>query len=264
VRYPRLLVKVYIAHDILDSPPLPHRYRFLINPANEALSGTRQPYFPIGGPVPTIKLESALSTSRWGGMDAGANMLYAVQVLDGAVHAQCGPQLLSFLQKLPEQSPFVDQAGQRIRCPVGSAVKSPSFGSLATRFTEIIHTAPPFQSDPDWEALLLRSYLSSFRLAWPLGEMALRPSVVATVLLGAGCRGISVNNAARVAAQACAAFDQEVLPTDSESVCAAVDLAFGDMGDDDDASHACQRVLHFILRERDHCERLVGRMKAQL
>ena len=80
-----LKVSVYLAYDILNSAPLQY-YDYLINPANESLVGTRFAYFPVGGPVPPVPRDatqvscSVLSSSHWGGMEAGENMLYSVQV----------------------------------------------------------------------------------------------------------------------------------------------------------------------------------------
>ena len=83
-------------------------------------------------------------------MEAGENMMYGVQVLDGCVHDECGTALLTYLKKnVPEKG--VDAVGQIIRCPEGNAVSSPTFGSLVPYFGSIIHTVSPFQSDAEWE-----------------------------------------------------------------------------------------------------------------
>jgi O-acetyl-ADP-ribose deacetylase (regulator of RNase III) len=260
INYPRraLDVQVYISYDILYSAPL-KRYSYILNPANEALCGTVQPYFPIGGPVPAmIKPDKALSSSRWGGMEAGENMMYGVQVLDGCIHDECGPQLLRFLQSLPERSPFVDKVGQRIRCPVGEAVKSPAFGSLAAYFDGIIHTVPPFQDQRGWEVSLYNCYINSFHLVWP--SRITQPVSVATVLLGAGCRGIAIDNAARVAATACQAFAFGVVGGGKgygkeDSVCTAPRVTVERNCEDKFATAEAQpiRTLHFVLREEEHC-----------
>ena len=148
-------------------------------------------------------------------MEAGENMMYGVQVLDGCVHDECGTALLTYLQKkVPEVG--VDAVGQIIRCSEGNAVSSPTFGSLVPYFGNIIHTVPPFQSDAEWETKLLNCYLNSFRLAWLRKDsnsstMKVASASVATVLLGAGCRGIKIENAAQMAAKACMTFSQELL-----------------------------------------------------
>jgi hypothetical protein len=132
-------VYIYLSYDLLTAPL--KYYDSLINPANESLVGTRFPYFPKGGPVPPLPSHGrVLSSAKWGGMEAGEDMLYPVQVLDGLVHEECGPQLLHFLQSLPEQPPYRDDAGQSIRCPVGTSVVSPSFGTMKNFTGLIVHT----------------------------------------------------------------------------------------------------------------------------
>jgi O-acetyl-ADP-ribose deacetylase (regulator of RNase III) len=242
VRFNRLDIQIHISYDILFSAPLA-RYDFLVNPANQALCGVRQPYFPIGGPVPPmIRPDKALSSSHWGGMEAGENMMYGVQVLDGAVHDECGPQLMAYLQSLPSKG--VDAVGQIIRCPEGSAVCSPCFGSLVPYFGRIIHTVAPFQSDPDWERKLESCYRNVFRLAWPSprkvdGQVG-TGLTMSTPLLGAGCRGISIENAARVAAKACRENGHQLIDETGTTV----------EHNDDVPS------LHFVLREEEHCQAL--------
>ena len=63
----RFTVALYLSYDITNSPTLKF-YNFIINPANEALIGTKQPYFPVGGPVPPFPKDGkVLSSSKWGG-----------------------------------------------------------------------------------------------------------------------------------------------------------------------------------------------------
>ena len=67
VQFPcrQMKVNMYVSYDILFSAPLSF-YEYLINPANEALVGTRLAYFPIGGPVPRQpRHNKALSSTRW-------------------------------------------------------------------------------------------------------------------------------------------------------------------------------------------------------
>jgi O-acetyl-ADP-ribose deacetylase (regulator of RNase III) len=245
-----LSIGVFLSYDILYSAPL-SRYAFIINPANEALCGTLQPYFPVGGPVPPpVRHEKALSSSRWGGMEAGENMLYGVQVLDGCIHDECGPQLLSYLQSLPEREPFTDNAGQRIRCPVGSAITSPTFGSLKGYFDGIIHTVPPFRSDTDWNIKLQSCYVNSFALAWPR-SLSTRTSV-ASVLLGTGCRGIAIDEAAEVAAKACLSFARRGHSWNN-TACEGVSSRAGEP----------LRELHFVLREEEHCRILTDHLNRE-
>jgi hypothetical protein len=72
-------IQIYLSYDIINSPPL-NFYNFIINPANEALVGTRQSYFPVGGPVSPLQKERFTYSTSWGGMEIGENMLYGVQV----------------------------------------------------------------------------------------------------------------------------------------------------------------------------------------
>ena len=254
----RLQVKVYTAYDIINGAPL-NTYDYIINPANEALVGTRFAYFPVGGPVPMLpshlkqttssvllhessssSSERFMRSSTWGGMDAGENMLYSVQVVDGEVHEQCGTPLLDYLQALPIVRK--DRAGQDVRCPVGAAVLSPSFGSFVNYFRNIIHTVAPFYSDDCWEEQLKSCYMKSFDIAFKQGQRQGQEErshftgvTVASVVLGAGCRGIPFSEAAKVAAKACAEYEN----------CKKVE---------DNSFDGAERdhELHFILREEEH------------
>lgn len=247
----RFVVKIYISHDIFTG----HRfYDFLLNPANEALVGAKLPYFPRGGPVPTSTNadKNAFKSSKWGGMDVGDDMLYPVQVVDGMVHEQCGPALLHFLKSLPEEPPFEDDAGQRIRCPVGTSVISPSFGSLKPYFGSILHTVSPFYRDPKWESKLLNCYFSSFQMAYK-SLRGQKEITIASVLVGSGARGIPVEEAARVAATACRLFSREM----STSTCN--DHKSENSGDITNVGTVCfssasSLLLDFLLREEHDCE----------
>ena len=92
-------------------------------------------------------------------------------------------------------------------------MSSPTFGSLVPYFGSIIHTESPFPSDSEWEIKLLNCCMNSFRLAWIRKDsnsaMKVARASVATVLFGADCRGIKVENAADAAARACHLFSQE-------------------------------------------------------
>jgi O-acetyl-ADP-ribose deacetylase (regulator of RNase III) len=225
-----------------------------------------------------MPMTTSFASSNWGGMDAGQNMMYPVQVLDGCVHAECGPSLLRHLQSRPDQSPFVDSVGQAIKCPIGTAVLSPTFGALCPYFGNIIHTVAPFQNDLNWEKLLESCYLSCFRLAWKEvkkndgvlkveGNLEHKftslnaASTIATTLIGAGCRGITIDNATRVAACACAIFDKELeqLRNASErDICIAADERRVEMED----THG-SREIHFILREEMDCQLLTDHLKVE-
>lgn len=158
----------------------------LVVPANEELVGTSLAYFPIGGPVPRPP-PPGLKTSLWGGMEAGNGLLYACQVVDGAVHEAGGRELLQALASLP-----ADATGRR--CREGHAVSTPSPDGLRKNFAALVHTVPPFFSSAQWEALLESCYERSLGLIPPAA------TTVAFPLLGAGARGASVGEASRVAA----------------------------------------------------------------
>jgi len=86
------------------------------------------------------------------------------------------------------------------------------------------------------------------------------------VLLGAGCRGLAVDDAARVAAQACHTYVHSLTASNSSAAAApnpttgtAPLIKYG--GNDDDSTHASHRILHFVLREEDHCQLLLDFMR---
>uniref|UniRef100_A0A7S2S3H2 Macro domain-containing protein n=1 Tax=Rhizochromulina marina TaxID=1034831 RepID=A0A7S2S3H2_9STRA len=88
-----------------------------------------------------------------------------------------------------------------VRCHVGSTVHTPATGSLVHSYTHLLHTVPPFRASPSWEQDLTACYTTSLAKA-----MSLSLSVLAFPLLGAGARGASAQDAARVAVQAVSAF----------------------------------------------------------
>lgn len=95
--------------------------------------------------------------------------------------------------------------------------------------------------------------MNSFRLAWIRKEsnstINVSTASVATVLLGAGCRGIKVENAAETAAKACIAFSQELSKETQNS------SPFFFSNEDDGDNPQC--LLHFVLREEDHAHLLL-------
>ena len=123
----QLWLELYATPDIVASPP-GGACDCLINPANETLVGTQLAYFPRGGPCPEPPPEGV--SNAWGGMEAGANMLYPAQSVDGRVHAAGGAALREALLALPE-------AGGE-RCPVGSAVLTEAHGELRDNYRFIL------------------------------------------------------------------------------------------------------------------------------
>jgi O-acetyl-ADP-ribose deacetylase (regulator of RNase III) len=237
---------VYLSYDVMINAPFRKNssYDFLWVPANEALVGTRLPYFPVGGPVPPLYTgkDASMASSRWGGMDKGDSMHYPVQCLDGVVHTEAGLDLRAYLLTLPERAPFIDSAGQVVRCPVGQAVVSPSFG-LSPYFSALVHTVAPFAADRDWQEKLLSCYKSALSLsviACDARDGAPQTTMIASVLLGAGTRAISIDGSAAAAARACAEYDPSSATTKVR-----------------------RPVVHFVLREEDHCEVLADHFAKQ-
>ena len=60
---PRLCVELHRTANIVNDPDLASVY--LVNPANESLSGTQLSYFPIGGPCPELPPPGV--SNNWGG-----------------------------------------------------------------------------------------------------------------------------------------------------------------------------------------------------
>lgn len=239
-----------------------HGSRALINPANSALAGTSRAYFPRGGPVPPPPPRGIDETSSigWGGMDAGANMLYPAQVVDGLTHLHAGPKLRDALAALP-----ADATGQR--CAVGAAVLSAPFG-LHERFDAIAHTPTPFWPDVThgeaakaWRQSLRACYRSSVfaiaeqaphgRVVWsdeaPRGEKAASGSSglddpckwthVACPLLGAGAAGAPTAVAAEVAMRTLAELAAEARSRRWQPLSVHLVLA------DEDAMRAISRLI---------------------
>lgn len=169
----------------------------LINPANPSLSGVSKfPYFPKGGPEPRQPPGKDAHhimgyVTQWGGMEVGQGMLFAANVVDGLVHQIGGVPLREELER-------------HKHCNEGDAVWTLAHGDLKDRYPGgIIHTVPPFFDQTD-NSLLEVCYKSS------LAEVARRQAIednhgdirVACPLLGAGCRGFSVDLAINAAANA--------------------------------------------------------------
>ena len=156
-------------------------------------------------PAPPPGLQA--SSSGWGGLDAGDQMLYPAQVVDGLVHTYAGASLRTALAALPVRS-------DGKRCELGEAVISPSFG-LHEQFDVIAHTPTPFwpANDGDdgideWREQLHSCYVAAITAlvkpnvlaeAEPHGDTAL---AVASPLLGVGAAGAPVGLGAEVAVDA--------------------------------------------------------------
>ena len=119
--------------------------RALINPANTALSGPTLNYFPRGGlnstsksgPVPFLPPPDL--PMSWSGAEAGLDMLYPSQVVDGVVHRLGGVDLKDYLESIPVVGK--SKNFQPLRCNEGDVKLSPGFD---LDFDLIAHTVPPF------------------------------------------------------------------------------------------------------------------------
>eukprot|EP00435_Cladocopium_sp_Y103_P019920 s4210_g4.t2 len=125
----KLELQLCLTDDIVEFPPFGF-CNVLINPANEALVGTKLPYFPM-----QVEPPPELRNSRWCGMEAGSSMFYPMQVVDGRVHRLGGSSLREACERLPERSPGV-------KCPTGEAVVTEATAGLRTYFEHIVHAVP--------------------------------------------------------------------------------------------------------------------------
>ena len=153
----------------------------LINPCNQSLSGTGFSYFPIGGPLPTNVDEKLSSSTSWGGMEAGQNMLYPTQAVDGHVTIDGGKTLRRELDAI------LASAG---KIPPGDAVWTLATERLQSdhQLDYIIHTPPPFQSQVNGKNVLKKCYTSSIMLCF---KNHLNINVLCSPLLGSGACGFS-------------------------------------------------------------------------
>ena len=176
--------------------------RALANPANEALVGTSRPYFPRGGPLPAPPPRGLQSSAMgWGGMDAGQNMLYPAQTVDGLVHQHGGRRLRELLAEAAPVLELRSHDDDHVRCRVGDAVLTAAPPTLP--YDVIAHTPPPFWGDAEWEDRLTGSYASALRVATRAAAGAGKTSLLlATPIMGAGARGAPTREAARVLARA--------------------------------------------------------------
>ena len=129
-------------------------------------------------------------------MDAGPNMLYPSQVVDGLTHMHAGTELRAALAAMPTNAD-----GER--CATGAAVLSEPF-RLRDRFDVLIHTPPPFWPDSasdGWRQQLASCYTSSI-LALVEGARGDGPVAVASPLVGRAARPRSRREVAATRASA--------------------------------------------------------------
>ena len=177
----------------------------LINPCNPKLTGVANfPYFPRGGPVPaqqpTKDLHPVMGhVSQWGGMEVGHGMLFPASVVDGLVHNLGGMYLD---MELKWHRMMSTSGGDP--CPTGTAVRTTAGKDrLSESYDSVIHTAPPFYNYPEQPndnptQQLYQCYQNSLNQLEPHDDESLR---VATPILGAGCRGFSLDLASAIASQ---------------------------------------------------------------
>ena len=153
----------------------------LINPCNQSLSGTGFPYFPIGGPLPVHVDEKLTSSASWGGMEAGPNMLYPSQAVDGRVTTDGGLDLRRQLDAILASTGTISP---------GDAVWTLATDRLQSdhQLDYIIHTPPPFQSEVDGMDVLTKCYTTSIMLCF---QEDLNIDVLSSPLLGSGACGFS-------------------------------------------------------------------------
>ena len=233
---PQFSVEVWLTSCIINSPPplvvsskvgtrTQTLRRCVIVPSNRTLA-LNFPYFPIGGPVPDqVSGSDQASSNKWGGMDAGENMLYPSQTVHGALNVHivssaldsCSPSSCHRPPPSSSSLAFLTSAPRSLR---------PSFDS-------VVHSFPPFHSScPSSSSLLSatvrRSLLlalrrggngvvgkdevggsDSYHLPTPNGASRLSAAasphtpllaVALLPLIGAGCRGFPVWQAAERAA----------------------------------------------------------------
>ena len=134
-------------------------------------------------------------------MDAGSNMLYPSQVIDGIVHQLGGKPLLKETQWKQKLNLFGNV------CPIGTCTMTSNGNTeLVDRYFKVVHTAPPFydSSRKDESIRLLEEcYNSSVKMAFDSIHWRGHdgPRVVACPLIGAGARGFPIDIAIEAASR---------------------------------------------------------------
>ena len=183
----------------------------LIVPSNERLVGTQFSHFPVGGPTPSAPLIGVPPTSTATTTTTTAKspvhrdkILYASETVDGTVTEYGGFEFEKMVKQLPLDPTLSQEQYYPIRCPTGQARTIPSVGYLTHNFETLILAVAPFYESHDdddasacWKTELQSAYRNAFKLAH---------GTVATPLLGAGARGIPVEEAAQVATDSIVSF----------------------------------------------------------
>mmetsp|Transcript_14662 Transcript_14662/g.23294 ORF Transcript_14662/g.23294 Transcript_14662/m.23294 type:complete len:183 (-) Transcript_14662:254-802(-) len=144
-------------------------------------------------------------------MEAGKDMLYPVQCIDGAVHMYAGKELRAYLQ---EKHPS--------GCEVSEAVASPSFGSIPYSYG-IVHAVAPTASMNQWRKKLKDTYINALNRAVDVWNTRTANIIkgknetvkIATPFLGTGAKGIGLLEGAKAASAAIAevVHQEEYVPS---------------------------------------------------
>lgn len=202
-------------------------FSVLINPGNPSLSGVSNfSYFPVGGPEPPPSFEIGKDShpimgyvTSWGGLEVGKGMSFAANTVDGIVHQYGGKEL----RKECDAALSNTWTGGSGRLGEGKAIPTQAVGQTlkeASGYDLLVHTVPPFV-DEDYrfedgkiisgekinedeigkhnDVLLAECYRNSLRTAG-LGSPPSSLLKIACPLLGAGCRGFSIERAIQIAA----------------------------------------------------------------
>jgi len=198
---PNLQFAIHLTKCIVKNPPKhvhqEKRTRSLLVPTNPTLTSTTLfSYFQRGGS--SLKSSRILPpsgpSSQWGGMEAGSDMVYPVQTIDGLVYIHGGKEYWDALENLRNQ--VGSDGGARLSEGCGDlpeALTCKAMGQLKyAGYDNLIHVASPVYRDGDSEGVLLRNcYMRGFSGCESVGQTLVMP------LIGAGCRGWSVGLAAK-------------------------------------------------------------------
>ena len=148
------LVELHVTPDIVAMPPGGGDgggggdCDALVNPANEALQGTR--------------FDPTEANARF---PNSGGRVYPEQTVDGAVTIAGGAAMYQACQAVRE----IPSTGSGVRCPVGAAVVTPAHGELRNAYRAVVHAVPPKHGDFEWERRLVQTYKSALDVAWGHG-----------------------------------------------------------------------------------------------
>eukprot|EP00941_MAST-03F_sp_MAST-3F-sp1_P002654 g2654.t1 len=170
--------------------------KYLVTSANESLVGAKLPYLEKGAPAPVVSPSANSDTNQWGGLEAGKNMVYPIQCVDGVVAIAGGKELREACRRIEKDS-------HNFRCPVGQNVETVATGDLRKNFELVLHSVVPYYFDPEWSRLMLESYNNILdRVMCSSGEKE-----VVLPLLGAGQKGAPPQEAAKIAVKSLSIYN---------------------------------------------------------